>query len=508
MKAIWMLDVAREQCLTMDHLRQFAAFTREAGYDALGLYLEHRFAYPSSPGTHGLGAITPNMAQSLAREFPDIEIIPFVNLLGHFEGWIYTAAGEHYAEEPFLGLQACPTNQEFHQMVKSLLDDVIDAFPSQVIHIGGDETYQLGRCPQCRGAVEHYERVSGRDGKAALYADFMAPLARYVIERGRRPAVWGDMFIDHPQALAALPKETLIFDWQYFSGCRETSSRFLKAGFEVVGCPALQTYNALWMHLPESEQNVRDVARDVHEIGATGVCVTTWEHALFGAVDTLLPAVAAARTLIDQPDAPDHHMVRTYGPKGEPWAQLMGVELPKLGAPFEHSKTRSSLKVRLLLQADPFLAWRYHRQDLCGETGEAALALFEKALHVAPNEATKGVTLFGRAAVDFVRQAESAQAAYTAGKPAAAIAALAAARRLFEDLESIAAKSHRRIGGSLADIERCRVARSAVETVMRRVRDHGDGSLGYLPSFSHLTHPRFMPHDQGAWWRVNRWAED
>ena len=37
---------------------------------------------------------------------------------------------------------------------------------------------------------------------------------------------------------------------------------------------------------------------------------------------------------------------------------------------------------------------------------------------------------------------------------------------------------------------------------------NGDGVLGYLPSFEHLTHPKFVPHDQGAWWLINRWAHE
>jgi hypothetical protein len=64
------------------------------------------------------------------------------------------------------------------------------------------------------------------------------------------------------------------------------------------------------------------------------------------------------------------------------------------------------------------------------------------------------------------------------------------------------------IGGSLADIERCRIAREHVERVIRRIKEYGDGSLGYLPAFEHITHPKFMPHDQGCWWLINKWANE
>lgn len=79
---------------------------------------------------------------------------------------------------------------------------------------------------------------------------------------------------------------------------------------------------------------------------------------------------------------------------------------------------------------------------------------------------------------------------------------------VFDDLAKIARRTHERIGGSLADIERCRVAKEHVEKVLVRIRKYGDGSLGYLPAFEIITHPKFMPHDQGSWWLINSWANE
>ncbi len=77
---------------------------------------------------------------------------------------------------------------------------------------------------------------------------------------------------------------------------------------------------------------------------------------------------------------------------------------------------------------------------------------------------------------------------------------------MFETLERTARRTHERIGGSLADIERARRAKAHVETVIQRIRQYGDGSLGYVPAWNVLTHPNFMPHDQASWWIVNAWG--
>jgi len=492
---MWTYDLAREQAPSYEHLRRLLEVTRGGGYNAFGLYMEHRFAYPSAPQFAGMGAVTPEMVAALENEFPDIQIIPFVNLLGHFEGLLYTEAGRRYREELFRGLQACPSCAEFVELAGSLLKDVLQVFSSPIVHIGGDETWQLGLCPRCTARMAGWEG----DAKARLYGEHFGPLAQQVIDAGRRPAVWGDMFQEHPSAVEILPKETLIFDWQYFKSPLETSREFMQKGFDVVCCPSVQTYNSVWCHLTESELNVRDAFLAAEEIDAEGVCVTTWECGLFGNYETLLPLIEGAGKFLSA---------------GEPaqrwneWSQIMGVDLPKLGGVFGHTEIRSSLKCRLLLYSNPFLAWLHHHEELAGDAGTKAHALLDHAMQVAEGPSERGVTQFVIKAIEFVRYADQARQAYAQELPGVAIASLAPCRQIFEDLERIAVATQVNIGGSIADVHRCRFAREAVERAIRRIKDFGDGSLGYLPAFEVITHPNFVPHDQACWWLINSWARE
>ncbi len=492
---MWMLDVAREQTSRVDLLMRYAKLSQDAGFDALGLYLEHRFAYPSAPWAQGAGCVTPDMIRQVRSEFPSLQIVPFINLLGHFEGMLYTEEGKQYREALFEGMQACPSNPDFVQFCGRLVDDTLQAFDSEIIHIGGDETWQLATCPTCK-----------QKSRARLYGDHFVPLAERVIKAGRRPAVWGDMFLDHPSALDDLPRETLVFDWQYFQGIKKTSTLFAERGLEVVGSPTIHVYNATWAHLEQSEKNVREVAADVEELGYHGVCVTTWESGLFGSYDTLFPAIRACGKILNGQNATFLGEYDAESKAHGEWARMMSVELQSLGGVFAFSGIRSSLKARFLLYSNPFLAWMHLGEELSGEVGEKALALFERALKVAPTEAEKGVTLFARGAVEFVRLAEEAHKLYAAGKPEEAIGKLAATRMIFDDLAKVAKRSAERIGGSLADVERCRVAKAHVEMVIARLRDYGHRELGYLPAFEVITHPKFVPHDQACWWLINRWA--
>ena len=502
---MWTLDVAREQCPSLDHLYEYAELTQEAGFDAIGLYLEHRFAYPSTPWSHGKGCVTPEMVKSLCSEFPSLQVVPFINILGHFEGMIYTEEGKRYREELFAGMQACPCNPEFVSLAEGMIDDTLEAFDSQIVHIGGDETWQLGKCEKCAAFVEGFDG----DGKAELYGRHLGPLAQRVADAGRTPAVWGDMFLDHLDALEFMPKSTLIFDWQYFKGLGGSTAKFTERGFEVVGCPTLQVYNAPWLHVDKSEENVREVSRDVHSLDLYGMCVTTWECGLMGAYDTLFPALRACGAIVGDPDAPG--LLSAYSAVSEQhgeWARLMGVELEKCGGVFAFSGHRDMLKSRVLMYSNPFLAWMHHGAELAGPVGDSALSVLDKATSVAPGVAEKGVCIAVRGMIEFVRLADAAAQFYSDGEPESAIGQLTATRTVFDTMRRAAARTHERIGGSLADVERCKRASDHVDRVIVRLREYGRGQLGYLPAWEILTHPKFMPHDQGCWWIVNKWGNE
>lgn len=660
---MWTYDLAREQAPSLDHLRRLCDLSLESGYNALGLYLEHRFAYPSTPWSHGIGCLTPEMVRALQEEYRTLELIPFINLLGHVEGFLYTETGRVFAETRFKGMQACPSKPEFIDFANKILDDTLSIFKSSIIHIGGDETEHLGACPECRARVQKFETNIGVDGKARLFGDHFGPLSAKVIEAGRRPAIWGDMLFEHPQAMVVIPKDTLIFDWQYFQSAGLTGQKFRKQGFEVVYCPTLHVYNATWLHLPQSERNVRENIVSAEVDSAYGVCLTTWECELFGNYETLLPAIQASgemmcrsaalaaedeerrrstpaseiqfelsKPLLEPSDdvlqvtaglvdgilaammdrgasdaivtpgtrfinvalnvngtlhdhakipndpgqatvhrlamlagmdptksterragvisgrykevpfeifslsEPTGHGIKftlsitpwknstAYAPERkaelflksylragetyEEWARLMGIELQNAGGAFTFGGIRSGLKCRMLLYSNPFLVWLNHREELCGPVGDAALSIFERGITFAPDASARGVSDFAKSVVQFVRFAEESHQAYATGHPAIAATALNPCRQIFDNLTKIARSNHLRIGGSLADIERCQIAKEHIERVMRRIKHYGDGSLGYTPSFEMITHPNFMPHDQGAWWMINSWARE
>lgn len=516
---MWTYDLAREQTPTHAYLHKLCRLTVESGYNALGLYLEHRFAYPSAPWVAGKDALTPEVIRDLQHDFPDLQIIPFINLLGHFEGFIYSCEGASFAKERFVGMQADPSNSEFQSLCRKLIDDTVNIFKSNLIHIGGDETQQLG------GSDEE---------RCRFYAEHFGPLSQYVIDQGRTPGVWGDMFLEHPEALKTLPKETIIFDWQYFKSPEFTSALFRDQGFRTVFCPAIHTYNAVWCHLPQSERNVREHAEAAERLDVEGVCVTTWECGLFGNYNTILPCIEASGKILSEAAADKDRgnplpngtlkediaiyaqttsadgFLQAYlkhGEASEEWARLMGCELPALGGEWAFSGIRSRLKSRMFLYSNPFLFWlRDGKGVLFGRGGATELA--ERASAFATNADQRGVCTLVAKSVEFLFHVEKAAEAYAKRRPGEAIACLSPCRQIFDELEKVAIATNINACGSMADIYRCRAAKKHIEEVIVRIKQYGDGSLGYLPSFETITHPKFIPHDQANWWLINKWANE
>jgi hypothetical protein len=145
---------------------------------------------------------------------------------------------------------------------------------------------------------------------------------------------------------------------------------------------------------------------------------------------------------------------------------------------------------------------------LAGPAGDQALQIAAKAIEVAPDASYRGVSTFIQKAVEFVRFAEQARQAYEQELPGVAASCLAPCRQIFDELEKVARATHLNACGSLADVGRCKGAKEHVERVIRRIKEYGDRSMGYLPAFEVLTDLKFVPHDQGAWWLVNDWANE
>ena len=79
----------------------------------------------------------------------------------------------------------CPSNPDTYKLVFDVLQEVVDVFRPNIMHIGHDEYYSIGICPRCKG-------------KAAekIYADDITKIHNWLAARGIRTMFWAEKVLD------------------------------------------------------------------------------------------------------------------------------------------------------------------------------------------------------------------------------------------------------------------------------------------------------------------------
>jgi hexosaminidase len=147
---------------------------------------EDKFAYPSHPEIGAPGAFTMTEMQELtryARKY-HIQIVPLVQGLGHVSFILKWPQHKHLREIEASNWEFCPLKQGSYDLLFDLWQDAIEATPgSEYIHIGSDETYELGACEQCKAKSEEI-------GRSGLYQLFINRSALFLQPKGRKVMAW------------------------------------------------------------------------------------------------------------------------------------------------------------------------------------------------------------------------------------------------------------------------------------------------------------------------------
>lgn len=181
-----------------------------------------------------------------------IEILPEIDVPAHA-----THVLERYPElqctvedgEP-ADRTMCLGADETIAFVETLLDEVVDLFPFDVVHVGGDEWKMHGHswdeCVGCRQKME-------ADGSASVteyFYAFVRHVHDFLEDRGRRTMMWNDQ-IDISES-PDLPRDVLIQFWRVAAPDRGpvedcSMERFLEEGFEVVNSYVHAAYVRGWI---------------------------------------------------------------------------------------------------------------------------------------------------------------------------------------------------------------------------------------------------------------------
>lgn len=262
------------------------------GVNVLICEVNYNYAFASHPELAGRYPTTTAEARKLSAACREhgIRLIPQFQCLGH-QSWKKTTfslltryphfdetPGAHPENEGIYCRSWCPLHPDVNKIVFELMDELIDGFEADALHVGMDEVFLIGE--------EQCERCRGKD-KARLFAKAVKDYHRHLVGgRQVEMLLWGDRLLDASttgygrweasdsgthRAIDMIPKDIIVCDWHYEPRKSYPSIPiFIEKGFRV--------WPAGW-HKPEATRALIDDAFRQRSPRMVGYLCTTWGRA-------------------------------------------------------------------------------------------------------------------------------------------------------------------------------------------------------------------------------------
>jgi hexosaminidase len=137
----------------------------------------------------------------------------------------------------------CVGNPDAIRFIEKVLDYVSDLFPSDVIHIGGDECPRENweKCPKCQAFIKE----KGLRGVAEIQPWVTSYFVNYLARKGKRAIGWDEIFVDSKNQDAdfksftsSLPRTTMGMCWRKHGAGALAANK----GYQIVRCPQTHCY--------------------------------------------------------------------------------------------------------------------------------------------------------------------------------------------------------------------------------------------------------------------------
>jgi len=264
------------------------------------------FLEEGTPGAYG-GYYTKQDIAEILRYAAErhIEVIPEIEMPGHnYEtraAYPELACSLPEADRPDQW-ELCPGKESTYEFLEKVLLEVFDLFPSEYVHIGGDEAGKRNweRCPDCQARM----KAEGLENVEQLQSYLIRRMERFAHEHGKRIIGWDEILE------GGLAPDATVMSWRGTAG----GLRAIAEGHDVIFTPtthyyldyhqAPDQYRAAGRYQPLENVYAFDPLEEGiseadahHVLGVQGNLWTEWVHEAWHAEMMLYPrAFAIAET--------------------------------------------------------------------------------------------------------------------------------------------------------------------------------------------------------------------
>jgi hexosaminidase len=186
------------------------------------------------------GFYTQDQAREIVRYAAEryITVVPEIEMPGHSSAALAAypnlgCTGGPYKVQEKWGVHKdvyCAGKEETFTFLKDVLDEIMDIFPSEFIHVGGDECPKDAweKCPDCQRRIKE----EGLENEHGLQSWFITQMDHYLTSKGRRLIGWDEILE------GGLAPQATVMSWRGIAGGIEAA----KQHHDVVMSPTTHMY--------------------------------------------------------------------------------------------------------------------------------------------------------------------------------------------------------------------------------------------------------------------------
>ena len=167
-----------------------------------------------------------------------ITLVPEIEMPAHSEEVLAAYPELSCTGTPYESSEFCIGNEGTFEFLENVLDEVIELFPSDYIHIGGDEASRehWKHCPKCQQRM----REEGLESVDQLQSYAVCRIGNYLRRKGRKLLGWDEI------VQGELPPQAAVMSWRGEEG----GLKAVRAGHPVVMTPSAYFYLDYYQDAP------------------------------------------------------------------------------------------------------------------------------------------------------------------------------------------------------------------------------------------------------------------